>query len=124
MRKVIQLLEYNMTSDEKEALLSIWIINWCWWKWWVNFSEKLNDYIVLLPKYNQEKWRKLIEDIKEFCHEHDIDYRFKKWFYYANYKFAYKIFKLLKSWVCLNDRIWLFILVFTLLNKYWEKYYK
>ena len=120
MRTIKKILEYDLTSSQIDYLKKAWIINWCWWEWWFNIEPLIKDYIENISWYDKEKWKKLFEDIRQICYEHDIDFRFKRWFYYSNYIFAKKIYKLFhKLW----NQFKISFLVFVLLNKYWKKYY-
>lgn len=123
MRTITKILDYDLSSYEKEALLSCWIANGCGWKGGTNFDKILKDNIKYFPWYDPKKANRLLQDLKEICIEHDVDFRFKKGFYSSNYIFAKKIFKLLKKWVSFRRRFWLTLLVFILLCKYWRKFY-
>lgn len=122
MKTIDKILEYNLTELEIFHL-EIWeIINWCWAKWWPNFDKILKDMIEIIPWFNEFKKNKLYEDIRKICFEHDIDYRFQKWFYKVNYKMANKIYKLL-HWAKFSHRMSIKITCFILLNRNWKEAY-
>lgn len=123
MRTIKKILEYNLNKKEKEHLELCWIVNWCWAKWWQNFDEILKDNIKLIPGFNKSKKYRLYQDIRDICLEHDIDYRFQKWFYKSNYKMAQKLYKLL-YWAKYSHRLSIKIICFVLLSKHWKEAYK
>ena len=123
MRKSEAILEYNFTKDEEQSLFFCEIANWCWGKWGMNFDKIIAKNIRYIPTYNLEKKKKFLKDLKRICVEHDVDFRLKLWFYKSNYKFAKKIYKLMKSWTTFKERFWVAFLCFTLLCKYWRKFY-
>ena len=122
MIRTIEIIsDYDLSSEEIEALLSCWIINWCGGKNWLsfdNFFEKIEE----LKSFNSFKLWSLKNDIKVVCYEHDIDYRFKKGFYSSNYRMTKKVYQLL-NWTTGVDRFFICVALFFLLNKYWKKYY-
>jgi len=127
MRTIDKILEYKLIPLEIHSLESAWIINGCWAKWWQSFDEILKFNISEIPWFDEKESTDLYEDIRYICFEHDIDYRFQKWFCKSNYKFARKIYKLLtlcKAWRV--KRRWAFdvaLIAFTLLQKFWKKAY-
>ena len=117
-----KILEYNLTDSEKEFLFLSWIINWCGWKWWTNFDKIIKDNITVIPWFDKKKANKLYKNIRSICYEHDIDFRFKRWFYKSNYKMAKKLYKLL-FWAKFTHRMSLFFICFYLLCKYGKRFY-
>ena len=128
MRAIDNILEYNLTEREKYYLVTSNIINWCWAKWWVNFDKTIKQNIKIIPWFNKEKWDNLFQDIREVCYEHDIEFRFKKWFLKSNYKFAKKLYKLLRGsknkWITKKQAFWVSFIAFILLTKYWKEAYE
>lgn len=122
MRTIKSILEYNLTNSEKNHLYMCWITNGCWWKGWKNFDKILKDNIEFIPWFNKNKADKLYKDIREICFEHDIEFRFKKWFYKSNYRMAKKLYKLL-YWAKFSQRFSIVFICFILLSKYWKKFY-
>lgn len=125
MRTIQKILRYNFSKEKKKELLEQWIINWCWWKWWLNFDKILKSNIEYVPNFLQEKAEDLFGNIKELCFEHDYD--FSIWgglfsFLKANFLFARWIY-LLMNWTHLNYRIAVFLIAFYLLNKHGKKYF-
>ena len=106
---------------QREYFLKKWIINWCWWKDWFNF-DKIFDNISEFKNFNIHYISQLKEDIKEICYVHDLDFYFQRWFYKSNLKFAYRLARLL-SFAWFIEKIVIFIITLSLLNKYWKKYY-
>jgi len=98
------------TKETLEQCENKGICNWCGWKGGVDF-EKL---IQALPYFNQEKWKKLLEDLHLICNMHDLDYEL--WvdffdFIKANYELAINIYYLL-NWTSKFKRILMFLIVF------------
>ena len=122
MKTINKILEYNLTEIEIFKLQESWIINWCGWKWWQDFDKILKDNIEFLPWFNKWKSEKLYSDIRAICFEHDIDFRFKKWFYKSNFKMAKKLFLLL-AWAKISHRISISIITFYFLSRYWKNFY-
>ena len=127
MRTVDKILEYHLTELEINHLFISWIINWCWAKGWINFDKIIEWNIRLIPMFNNDKARQLFQDIRQICYEHDLDFRFKKWFYKSNYKFARKLYRLLREakieWVTKGQAWWISTTAFYLLNKNWKPAY-
>lgn len=126
MRTIDTILEYNFNPLEIEGLLSSGIINGCGWSWGFKFDNIVPIIIEEIKKikgFNPKKLEKFINDVKKICYEHDIDFRLKRGFYYSNFKFAFKLYKLLKKWVSRKKRIWIAFFAFTLLNIWGKKYY-
>jgi hypothetical protein len=122
MKTIEKITTYQLTDKEIQWLYYSEIVNGCWWKWGVNFDTILKQNIQLIPGFNEHKSEQLMQDIRMICFEHDIDFRFKKWFYKANYRFAKKMFKLL-TWATPKQRFWIAALCFYFLNKYGRKFY-
>lgn len=124
IRRIDTILQYHLTDKQIDWFIKLWIINWCWGKWWVNFSDIIQANLNSFKNFNKNKLSALWRDIELLCHEHDLDYFFKKWFTSSNFTFALWVFKLIKNWAKLWERITLFLVIFFLLQKYWKKYYK
>ena len=124
MRTIEKIQKYNLTGFQIQKLKEAEIINGCWWKWWVNFSDIIQANLNSFKNFDRNKVSALWKDIELLCHEHDLDYFFKKWFTSSNFTFALWVFKLIKNWTKLWERITLFLVIFFLLQKYWKKYYK
>ena len=122
MKTINTILEYNLTSEEITCLEEAWIVNWCGGKWWVDFDKILRDNLEIIPWFDKEKAFNLFTDIKLICFEHDIDFRFKKWFYLSNFMFAKKIFKLLHKFP-IKYRFSIAWICFVLLNRFWKEFY-
>lgn len=123
-RTIKKIQKYNLTGFQIQKLKEAEIINGCWWKWWVNFSDIIEANLNSFKNFDRNKLSALWGDIELLCHEHDLDYFFKKWFTSSNFTFALWVFKLIKNWTKLWERITLFLVIFFLLQKYWKKYYK
>lgn len=128
MKTINKLLRYKFNRKERRFLAHEGFINWCWGKWWFNFSDSILYTIKQLKWYNQEFLKKLLLDLELLCWEHDIDFTLwgTKWdFRKANFIFAYKIFKLTswKRWRHFFGRIWLFLVIYILLNRHGKKYF-
>lgn len=124
MRTIEKIQKYNLTGFQIQKLKEAEIINGCWWKWWVNFSDIIESNLNSFKNFDKNKVSALWKDIELLCHEHDLDYFTKKWFTSSNFVFALWVFKLIKNWTKLWERITLFLVIFFLLQKYWKKYYK
>lgn len=127
MRTIEKILEYNLTNEEKEALVLWGIINGCWGKWWFNFDKFIDDNICFIPWFDQKKKKKFFADLKEICFEHDCDFRFKKWFLYSNFKFVRKIYLLItrakKKWAKKKHAFVWTLTLFILMNRYGKEFY-
>ena len=123
MRKINKILQYNFSNIETEHLIASWIANWCWWKWWISFGTIVRDNIASIPWFDKDKFWLLWDDIPKICIEHDFDYRIQAWFIRSNYRMWKKLYKLLKRWAWKRKAFWIWLIVFTLLSKYWKKYY-
>lgn len=122
IRKIEKIKRYS--DSEVEEGYRKWIINWCWGKWWVNFSKIIKNNLKDLKNYDKEKYSELFDDIERLCAEHDLDYYKQKWFRKSNFIFAFNVVRLIGSWTSLLERITIFLVIYFLLNKYWKKYYK
>lgn len=127
MKTIETILEYKLSSEEISNLLNCWIMNGCGGKWWQNFDKILKDNLALIKWFDIKKQNLLFYDIRLICYEHDIDFRFKKWFFLSNFKFAKKVYKLLifakKKWVNKKQAFSIALIIFILLNRYWKKFY-
>lgn len=125
VRTIQNLLKYNFNRKERRYLMSLWITNWCWWKWWPNFSKKIRETLEELESYNPKKALKLLADVERLCEEHDVKFELwgnKRDFIKANVSFSYGLFKLI-HWGSIIQRIWVFTLAYVLLNRFWKKYF-
>ena len=124
MRTIEKIRRY--TDAEIEQGKKDWIINGCGGQGWFNFDEMLDFFIEKVEKfewYNVYKLPDLITDLRVLCSEHDLDFHYKKWFYKSNFIFAWGVARLIQNWTSFTEKIWVFILLFTLMNKYSKKYY-
>lgn len=127
MRKV-ELRTIEKISRYSDDTIREWkekgYINWCGWKWWVNFSDIIELLFKNFEKFAWEKIQNLWADIERLCAEHDLDYEYKKWFYLSNYIFAKWVKNLIKSWTSTSERFVIFLIIFFLLNRFWKNFYK
>lgn len=121
MNTIIKILPYTLTNNQIDYLTKAGIINWIWWQN-SNIEKLILDIIKWYFNFDSDKANNLLDDIRQISYCHDIDFSFKNWFYKSNLKFAYRLFKLL-HWTKFNERLWIFIFVFYLLNKEWREYY-
>jgi len=124
MRTIDNIREYNLTNNQIIEFKRIWVINWCWWKWWFDFSVICNK-IAKLKYFDEKKINKLYDDILILCYEHDI--QFFIWnsfisFLRANYKFSIWLVAL-THWTVVVERIMIFLTIFTLLSTIWIQYF-
>ena len=124
MRTIDNIREYNLTNNQIIEFKRIWVINWCWWKWWFDFSVICNK-IAKLKYFDEKKINKLYDDILILCYEHDI--QFFVWnsfisFLKANYKFSIWLVAL-THWTVVVERIMIFFTIFTLLSTIWIQYF-
>lgn len=63
--------------------------NGCGWKWWVNFSDIIEANLNSFKNFDRNKVSALESILNPLCHEHDLDYFFKKWFTSSNFVFAF-----------------------------------
>ena len=120
MRTINTLLEYNLSEHEKTCLYQCGIINGIGGEG-QNIENILRSNIELLPWFDNSKAEALISDMKKLSEEHDIQYKFKMWFYLSNYKFSKKLFHLLHWWWA--KRFAIFLIALILLNRYWKPFY-
>ena len=127
MKTIEKILEYNLNTKEIYWLKYWEIINWCWWKGWQDFNKILKDNLALIKWFDIKKQNYLFYDIRLICDEHDVEFRFKKWFYMSNFRFAKKIYKLLtlakKKWITKKEAFIIASIVFVLLNRFWKEFY-
>ena len=128
MKTINKLLRYNFNRKQRRFLESQWYINWCGWKWGINFSDILKNLIKQLKWFEKDYLIDLLRDLEKLCWEHDIDFTlgWTKWdFKKANFRFAYKVFKLTSwdKWRHIFGRIWLMIVIYTLLNRHGKEYF-
>lgn len=112
--------QYNYYKD-------LWIVNGCWWQWSkFNFSEIMRNNIQWFKEYDTKKASKLIEDIEmNICAKHDC--YFREWgniYHYtkANLIFSIDMYKIL-HWTTKLNRVWIALLCFIWLMRYWYKYF-
>jgi hypothetical protein len=123
MTKTIDnILVYNLSSEEHEALLACGIINWCWGEWSFSFDTFMESNIEILSCFDSEKKTELLCDLRQICFEHDIDFRFQKGFMKSNFVMAWKVKQLL-YWIPPIKRIAICLILFILLTRYWRKFY-
>lgn len=125
MRSVDYLIEYPLTPHQKHHLRMAWIINGIGGEW-KNIEQDLMDGIKLIPWFDENKAESLLEDIRELSVDHDIQYFFHLGFRKANYKFAKKLFFLLK-WSPISGflkRLAIALTAYILLNRLWRKHYE
>lgn len=123
MRTIDKYLEYNLSSEETEVLLECGIINGCGGESGFSFDKLIETNLIFLPMFDMDRLQELKYDVKRICYEHDIDFRFKKWFYRANFNMARKLFWIL-YWTPAKIRYSVCIGTFLWLCKYGKKYYK
>ncbi|ATU04920.1 hypothetical protein BKN14_00480 [Candidatus Gracilibacteria bacterium HOT-871] len=123
-RTIEKILKYNFSEKQIEEMKKSGIINGCGGKGGVNFSDIIEANLNSFKNFEKAKLSALWNDIELLCHEHDLDYFFKKGFTYSNFVFALGVFRLIKNWTKLWERITLFLVIFFLLQKYGKKYYK
>lgn len=124
MRKINKILQYNFTEYEIACLIEAEMINWCWWKGWIDFDKLIHENMEIIPWYKEKHFPELAEDFKMICHEHDFDFRTQVWFIRANYRMWKKLYKLLKDWAWRKEAFFIWLLAFALLTKYWKEFYK
>lgn len=120
MRTIDILLEYHFTEEEKKSLLSCWIANGIGGEW-NNIEKTIIALVELIPWYDPDKAQSLVNDIKELSFEHDIQYRLQSGFYWSNYKFSRKLYRL-THWGKAK-RFLVFLSVLYTLNTYGKPFY-
>lgn len=121
MSKINKILEYNLSEYEKKLLVVKWISNWCWKKWWFNFSNFF-DKVQKRVWFKSEKFDSFKYDIKELCSfYHDI--KFWEWwkildFLSCNYEFWIKVIQKM-HWTNVYWRFISFFIIFFWLSIFW-----
>lgn len=123
MRTIDKILSKYWIS--KEFLLSWekkWICNWCWAKWGFNFSNLL-EKLKKLESFKNEKYDKLVEDLKLVCNIHD--YQFFNWWCFLdficyNFQLAINMTRLL-HWTWFLRKSIVFVSVFLWTSFFWFK---
>ena len=113
------------TKIKLDNFLSRDIVNGCGGAKGFNFSDFANYTIKYFPKFNNEKFKKLLEDFKYICCLHDIDYTLGNNFLdkiKADIKLGYRIFKLLR-WTTFFKSLGSGLAVFTALTLRGKKYF-
>lgn len=134
METIKQILSYNLTPEEKESCLASGMINGCGADKGFSFDSFIKNNIQFLPNkdhtkeninplYDPEKRKKLLQDLREICYEHDLDYRFQRWFYKSNIVMARKVYKLF-HWLPFKYRFTVCSILLWGLNKYGKIPYK
>jgi len=128
MKTIDKLLRYKFNRKQRRYLKKEWYINWCWGKWWFNFSDSMFYIIKNLNWYSKYYYYILLADLEKLCWEHDIDFTLwwtKMDFRKANLIFAYKVFKLVSwgKWRHIFGRIGLFLVIYVLLNRHGKGYF-
>jgi hypothetical protein len=124
MRTIEYLIEYPLTPHERHHLREAWIINGIGGEW-ENIEEDLMKGIKLIPWFDKNKAESLLCDIRELSVDHDIQYFFKLGFRKANYKFAKKLFFLLK-WSPISGffkRLAIALMAYIILQRLGKKHY-
>lgn len=124
MSKIKKILEYNLKEYEVSCLRECEIINWCWWKWGVDFWKIVQRLMEELKWFDIDHFSKLWEDFTMICNEHDLDFRLQRWFFKSNFKMWLKVYKLVKWWAWKWEAFFLASTIFSLLQKYWKQYYE
>jgi len=113
-----------MLETQYKELKNKWIINWCWAKWSFNFSRFYKENIVIIESFNPKLNLDLIKTIElKACWPHDVDYyngNSYLLFIVANFKFSYRIFKILKWTWSITLRLEIAFLLFMILHKKWK----
>lgn len=115
---------YNFNEKEILALNDCWMINWCWWKWWIDFWLIVKTLFEQANWFETEEFYNLWYNFTLICNEHDFDFRIQVWFYRANFRMAIKTYKLIKKWAWKKEAFIVSSTIFALLNKYWKEYYE
>ena len=124
-RLIDQLLRYNFNRKQRRYLAKQWYMNGCGGKWGFSFSNTIRAAIKELKGFNQAFYLALLNDIEKLCWEHDIDFTLgntKKDFRLANFRFAWRMFKLLR-WGNFFGRLSLWIIIYVLLNRHGKHYF-
>lgn len=104
----------------------MWLYNWCWWEWGMNFWKIVRRNVPLLPHYKRRKALELWHGIEiEVCKPHDYDF-YRGWlllaYLWANAKFAYR-FTIKFWWTNTLIQIIMLPVMFIWLNIGWVKYF-
>ena len=121
MGKINKILEYNFTEKQKYILIKEGISNWCWKKWWFNFSDFF-DKVQKFFWFKSEKFESFKSDVKNIC-SFSHDPKFWEWwniidFLVCNYVFANDVLKLLR-WTNSYARFIAFCTLFFWLSIFW-----
>ena len=122
MRLIDKLQRYNLDGSEVYALKNCHIINWCGGKGWFDFDRLLKMIIQWLPWLSRKKKDQLFKDIQILCNEHDVDFRFKKWFVLSTIRLSISIFRLL-TFTTIFWRITIALFFFLSIIRYGKSYY-
>lgn len=122
MKTIQRILNYHLTEEQREALYTGGIINWCGGEGSFSFDEFLEKNIEVLDMFIHDKKTELLCDLRRICEEHDIDYFFKNWFTKSNLIMAIKVFKLL-HWIPFMKRFLICSVLFFMLQKNWKVFY-
>lgn len=125
IRLIDKLLRYNFNRKQRRYLTKQWYINGCGGKWGFSFSNTIRYSIRELKGFDQAYYLALLNDIEKLCWEHDIDFTLgnTKWdFRLANFRFAIRLFKLLR-WGNFFGRLSLWIIIYVLLNRHGKQYF-
>lgn len=122
MSTIEKIIPYRINEYQIEYLRNAWIINWIGWEWH-NIEILLLNIIIWAYWFDEKKAKKLLSDIRILSYYYDIDVFFRLWFYKANLKFSYRLFKLI-HFDKFFHRIWIWILTFVILNKQIKNYKK
>lgn len=120
MRTIDSLLEYNLTEHEETRLFQCGITNGVWVEG-RNLERLIYEMVKVIEWWDHNKATAFLNDVRKLSEEHDIQYKFKMWFYRSNYKFAKKLFHLLHWWWV--KRFAIFLIALILLNRYWKQFY-
>ena len=112
----------TISNKQLIYLLDNWIVNWIWVNW-QNLEDLILSIIETTYRFNKTKSMSLLCDLRQLSYFHDIMYTFKLGFYYSNLWLAYKVY-LLIDWDVWYRRIWVFIWIFLILNKFWKINYE
>jgi hypothetical protein len=121
MRTIQSILSYKLNTEQINLLKQSGIYNWIGGEW-ENIEDLLVMAIELIPWFDIVKTEKLVDDMRQLAVRHDIEYYFKLGFYIANFRFAKWLFHLL-HWSSFLKRLWVALIAFKILNKFWKKHY-
>ena len=115
------LLNYWLNRDILQEKCRKYGCNGCGWKWGIDFENLLKSF----PKFREDKWKKLLQDLHLICNLHDIWFAKGGWyidFIKANWLFAKNV-KQLVHWTNKKYRWALFVFVFLLTTCFGWKYF-